>query len=95
MMMNMKIVKSRVSGFSRAKLEAGRNGLGLCTARVESKVVAVCFQGLARRSRRVRRRFVRGSREISLMPSLLRASTDALMNNSSPKFALLFLVVSY
>ena len=41
------------------------------------EVAAVCFQGLARRSRRVRRRFVRGSREISLVPSLLRASTDA------------------
>ena len=27
------IVKSRVSGFSRAKLEAGRNGLSLCIAR--------------------------------------------------------------
>ena len=33
MMMTRKIVKSRVSGLSRAKLEAGRNGLGLCTAR--------------------------------------------------------------
>ena len=28
-----KILKSRVSGFSRAKLEAGRNGLSLCIAR--------------------------------------------------------------
>ena len=40
MMMNYddtKIVKSRVSGFSRGKLEAGRNELGLCTARYESK----------------------------------------------------------
>ena len=45
------------------------------------KVVAVCFQGLARLSRRVRRRFVRGSREISLVPSLRRASTDALSAN--------------
>ena len=27
-----KIVKSRVSGFSRAKLEAGKNGLSLCIA---------------------------------------------------------------
>ena len=36
------------------------------------KVVAVCFQGLARHSRRVRRRFSRGSREISLVPSLER-----------------------
>ena len=34
---NTKIVKSRVSGFSRGKLEAGRNELGLCTARYESK----------------------------------------------------------
>ena len=41
------------------------------------KVVAVCFQG--RRSRRVRSRFVRGSREISLVPSLHRASTDTLI----------------
>ena len=39
----------------------------------------MCFEGLARLSRRVRRRFVRGSREISLMPSLHRASTDALI----------------
>ena len=37
MMMMTKIVKSRVSGFSRGKLEAGRNELGLCTARYESK----------------------------------------------------------
>ena len=40
MMMNdyddTKIVKSRVSRFSRAKLEAGRNGLGLCIARDKS-----------------------------------------------------------
>ena len=35
MMMTRKIVNSRVSGFSRAKLEAGRNGLGLCTAELE------------------------------------------------------------
>ena len=40
------------------------------------KVVAVCFQGLARLSRRVRRRFVHGSRQISLVPSLHRASTE-------------------
>ena len=32
-MMTPKIVKSRVSGFSRGKLEAGRNELGLCTAK--------------------------------------------------------------
>ena len=44
------------------------------------KVVAVCFQSLAKLSRRVRRRFVCGSREISLAPSLHRASTDALMS---------------
>ena len=40
----------------------------------------MCFEGLARLSRRVWRRFVRGSREISLVPSLHRASTDALMS---------------
>ena len=68
-------MKSRVSGFSRGKLEAGRNVLGLCTARYESK----SFEGIARLSRRVWRRFVRGSREISLVPSLHRASTDALI----------------
>ena len=41
----------------------------------------MCFEGLARLSRRVWRRFVRGSREISLVPSLQlhRASTDALI----------------
>ena len=38
----------------------------------------MCFEGIARLSRRVWRRFVRGSREISLVPSLHRASTDAL-----------------
>ena len=32
-----KTVKSRVSGFSRGKLEAGRNELSLCTARYESE----------------------------------------------------------
>ena len=41
----------------------------------------MCFEGLARLSRRVWRRFVRGSREISLVPSLHRASTDALIYN--------------
>ena len=39
----------------------------------------MCFEGLARLSRRVWRRFVGGSREISLVPSLHRASTDALI----------------
>ena len=37
MMMVMMTRKLRVSGFSRGKLEAGRNELGLCTARYESK----------------------------------------------------------
>ena len=37
MMMTRKIVKSRMRGFSRGKLEAGMNELGLCTARYESK----------------------------------------------------------
>ena len=32
-----KIEKLHMSGFSRGKLEAGRNELGLCTARYESK----------------------------------------------------------
>ena len=32
-----KFVKSLMSGFSRGKLEAGRNEPGLCTARYESK----------------------------------------------------------
>ena len=34
-----KIVKSRMSGFSRGKLEAGMNELGLCTARYESMMM--------------------------------------------------------
>ena len=42
-------------------------------------LLLVYFEGLARLSRRVWRRFVRGSREISLVPSLHRASTDALI----------------
>ena len=38
MMKNMKIEKlHNMSGFSRGKPEAGRNELGLCTARYESK----------------------------------------------------------
>ena len=37
LMMMMMTRKLRVSGFSRGKLEAGRNKLGLCTARYESK----------------------------------------------------------
>ena len=36
-MMTRKIVKSSMRGFSRGKLEAGMNELGLCTARYESK----------------------------------------------------------
>ena len=44
------------------------------------KLLLVCFEGIARLSRRVWRRFVRGSREISLVPSLHRASTDALIH---------------
>ena len=74
-------MKSRVSGFSRAKLEAGRNGLGSCIARDGSKGCYCVFQGLARLSRPVRTRFVRGSREISPVPSLHRASTDALLRS--------------
>ena len=36
-MMTRKIVKSRMRGFSRGKLEAGKNELGICIARYESK----------------------------------------------------------
>ena len=43
MMLNRMTRKSRTSGFSRGKLEAGRNELGLCTARVESKSCCYCF----------------------------------------------------
>ena len=49
------------------------------------KVVSVCCQGLARRSRRGRRRFVPGSREISLASSLHGAFTDALSKRESLK----------
>ena len=41
-MMTRKIVKSRGSSFSRAKLEASMDGLGLCTARDESKSRCWC-----------------------------------------------------
>ena len=44
-------------------------------------LLLVCFEGLARLSRRVWRHFVGVSREISLVPSLHRASTDALINS--------------
>ena len=37
MMMKNMTQKLHMSGFSRGKLEAGRNELGLCTARYESK----------------------------------------------------------
>ena len=36
-MMTRKIVKSRMRGYSRGKLEAGMNELGICIARYESK----------------------------------------------------------
>ena len=75
-----KIVKSRMSEFSRGQLEAGRY-IGTSWAYVQldmsPKVVAVSFQG--RRSHRVRSRFVCRSLEISLVPSLHRASTDTLI----------------
>ena len=59
-MVTRKIVKSRVSGFSRSKLETGRKGLGLCTAISRVQKLSLCFQGLARAfSCGVRRRFVR------------------------------------
>ena len=40
-----KTMKSRVSGFSHAKLEAGRHGLGLCIVRDESKSCCCVFSG--------------------------------------------------
>ena len=43
MMNDTKIVKSCTSGFSRGKLEAGRDELGLCTARYSLKVVVSVF----------------------------------------------------
>ena len=39
-----KIVKSRMSRFSRGKLEAGRNGQGLCTAKVVQKLLLCVFK---------------------------------------------------
>ena len=39
----------------------------------------MCLEGLTRLSRRAWRNFVCGSREISLVPSLHRASTDNLI----------------
>ena len=45
-MTTRKIVKSRVSGFSRGKtIEEGRNELGFCTARDES-MGCCCFLGV-------------------------------------------------
>ena len=55
-------------------------------------VVIVCFEGLASLSRRVWRRFVRGSREISLVPSLHRASTDALIGKCIGKIELFIIL---
>ena len=46
----------------------------------------MCFEGLARLSRRVWRHFVRGSREISLVSSLHRASTDALIEEGESSY---------
>ena len=74
-----KIVKSRVRGFSRAELE----GWAYVLLGMSLKDVSVCFQGLAIRSRRDRRRFVPGSLEISLVPSLHRASTDSLISHAN------------
>ena len=51
-----------------------------------------CFEGLARLSRRVWRRFVRGSREISLVPSLHR---DALIHFNSWLYVNVVKGVSY
>ena len=68
MMMMMMTRKSRNCIWANSRV-ANRRQVG--TARYESKkLLLVCFEGLARLSRRVWRRFVRGSREISLAPSL-------------------------
>ena len=61
-MMTNIMTKSRVSGFSRGTSRA------YVQLNKSPKVVAVCFQAVAKRSRRVRRHFVCGSREISLVP---------------------------
>ena len=50
----------------------------------------MCSEGLARLSRRVWKRFVRGSREISLVSSLHRASTDALIGHFLLPFFFMF-----
>ena len=76
------IVKPRMSDFSHGELkvytyEVFGNMYRLIWAR---RLLLVCFEGLGSHSHRVFSRFVRGSREISLMPSLHRASTDALIN---------------
>ena len=55
----------------------------------------MCFEGLARLSRRVWRRFVRGSREISLVPSLHRASTDALIGDCCGEYIVFILNAHY
>ena len=47
-------------------------------------LLLVCFEGLARLSHRVWRRFVRGSREVSLVSSLHGASTNALISLTRP-----------
>ena len=41
-MIMMMTQKLHMSGFSRGKPEAGRNELGLCTARFESKSCCLC-----------------------------------------------------
>ena len=58
------------------RTDGSMNLLGACIARQQ---LLESFKGLARLSRRGWSRFLRGSREISSVPSLHRASTDALI----------------
>ena len=70
--MKLTILTKIMCHLARGKLEESYIGTGWVYAQLDTspKVVAVCFQGQARCSRRVRRRFACGSREISLVPSL-------------------------
>ena len=63
------MVKSRVSAFSRGKLEEGRNELGFCSARDES-MGCCCFLGVL---------YADDVRFHSCHPYIHRASTDALI----------------
>ena len=82
-----KIVKSRMSGFSRGRLKVHMRCLGT-SVDIGRRLLLVCFEGLASHSGRVLKRFVCGSREICLVPSLHRVSTDALIHREGRKDSL-------